>query len=324
MDAAVIALEVPDHCIRVLWRREEEFGYEPLGTAMQVTARAALDEFGKPVEWTQNLVRDACAAPEHRRQHADARGAADAAARPAVRPIPRSPAVAVAHGTARPLYDFPVRRIVHHLVLAPPVRTARCADWARCRMCSRSSASWTNWRNVPGSIRWRIGCRMLSDPRARRIIEMWRPARLGDRGAAGTGRGWVGVGALQEQGGLCGGGGRVEVEQEVRLKRVWCAADAGLVINPDGARNQFEGGIVQAISMTLKEQMRWAGGTDVAGLGRVSDLEVFPRCRRSAQRSCMHRICRRWVWASARSVRRQRQSATRWRMPLARAFVTCR
>ena len=52
----------------------------------------------------------------------------------------------------------------------------------------------------------------------------------------------------------------VEVDQEVRVRRAWCAADAGLVINPDGARNQLEGGIVQAISMTLKEQVRLDGG----------------------------------------------------------------
>ena len=32
VDAAVIALQMPDHCIRVQWRREEEFGFEPLGT----------------------------------------------------------------------------------------------------------------------------------------------------------------------------------------------------------------------------------------------------------------------------------------------------
>ena len=51
----------------------------------------------------------------------------------------------------------------------------------------------------------------------------------------------------------------VDVDQEVRLLRVWCAADAGLVINPDGARNQLEGGIVQAASMTLKEQVRMEG-----------------------------------------------------------------
>ncbi len=49
------------------------------------------------------------------------------------------------------------------------------------------------------------------------------------------------------------------MDQEITLRRVWCAADAGLVINPDGARNQLEGGIVHAASMTLKEQVTLDG-----------------------------------------------------------------
>jgi CO/xanthine dehydrogenase Mo-binding subunit len=48
----------------------------------------------------------------------------------------------------------------------------------------------------------------------------------------------------------------VEVGESVRLTRVWCAADAGLVINPDGAVNQLEGGIIQAASWALKEGVR--------------------------------------------------------------------
>ena len=55
VDAAVIALQVPDHCIRVQWRREEEFGFEPFGSAMHVTLRAALDDAGKPVDWTAEI-----------------------------------------------------------------------------------------------------------------------------------------------------------------------------------------------------------------------------------------------------------------------------
>jgi CO/xanthine dehydrogenase Mo-binding subunit len=49
------------------------------------------------------------------------------------------------------------------------------------------------------------------------------------------------------------------VDETVRVDRVWCVADAGLVVNPDGARNQLEGGIVQAVSWTLKEQVRLDG-----------------------------------------------------------------
>ncbi len=56
--------------------------------------------------------------------------------------------------------------------------------------------------------------------------------------------------------------------------RVWCAADAGLVINPDGARNQLEGGILQAASFTLKEQVRF--GAD--GISSV-DWSSYPILR---------------------------------------------
>ncbi len=51
----------------------------------------------------------------------------------------------------------------------------------------------------------------------------------------------------------------VEVDESVRLTQVWCAADAGLVINPDGAINQLEGGIIQAASWALKEGVRLDG-----------------------------------------------------------------
>ena len=43
----------------------------------------------------------------------------------------------------------------------------------------------------------------------------------------------------------------------LRVKHVFAAVDAGLVVNPDGLANQIEGGIVQAISWTLKEQVLW-------------------------------------------------------------------
>jgi nicotinate dehydrogenase subunit B len=52
----------------------------------------------------------------------------------------------------------------------------------------------------------------------------------------------------------------VEVGDEVRVTRVWTAVDAGLVINPDGAANQIEGGIIQAASWALKERVRFEDG----------------------------------------------------------------
>jgi CO/xanthine dehydrogenase Mo-binding subunit len=45
--------------------------------------------------------------------------------------------------------------------------------------------------------------------------------------------------------------------EAVRLPTQPAAVDAGQVVNPDGLTNQIEGGIVQAISWTLKEQVLW-------------------------------------------------------------------
>ncbi len=45
---------------------------------------------------------------------------------------------------------------------------------------------------------------------------------------------------------------------DIRVLRTLAAIDVGQVINPDGVRNQIEGGIVQATSWTLKEQVKFS------------------------------------------------------------------
>jgi CO/xanthine dehydrogenase Mo-binding subunit len=72
----------------------------------------------------------------------------------------------------------------------------------------------------------------------------------------------------------------VEVDREVRLVEVWCAADAGFVVNPDGAKNQLEGGVVQAASWALKEGVRLRGGIAGRDWGVIRCC-ASARCRRS-------------------------------------------
>jgi CO/xanthine dehydrogenase Mo-binding subunit len=59
---------------------------------------------------------------------------------------------------------------------------------------------------------------------------------------------------------------QVEVAHEVRVVRLTLAVDVGLVVNPDGVRNQIEGGAIQSTSWTLKEQLK-LGERGVGGLG---------------------------------------------------------
>ena len=116
----------------------------------------------------------------------------------------------------------------------------------------------------------------LSDARARAVVaraaEMagWQP---GLPAGSGRGRG-IGFARYKNLAAYAAIVAEVEAEEEVRLVEVWCAADAGLVVNPDGARNQLEGGIVQAASWALKEGVRLdAGG--IAG----RDWEGYPVLR---------------------------------------------
>jgi CO/xanthine dehydrogenase Mo-binding subunit len=66
----------------------------------------------------------------------------------------------------------------------------------------------------------------------------------------------------------------LSVDEEVRLQNIWVVADAGLVINPDGIRNQLEGGAVQGASWTLKEQVTMQG----AGVTSL-DWDSYPILR---------------------------------------------
>jgi CO/xanthine dehydrogenase Mo-binding subunit len=44
---------------------------------------------------------------------------------------------------------------------------------------------------------------------------------------------------------------------EIRPRHFFVAIDAGAVSNPDGLRNQTEGGVLQAMSRALVEEVKW-------------------------------------------------------------------
>lgn len=56
----------------------------------------------------------------------------------------------------------------------------------------------------------------------------------------------------------------VDVEMQgstPRIKKVWCAVDCGIVVNPDAARNQIEGGIVDGIGHAMYSAITFKNGT---------------------------------------------------------------
>jgi nicotinate dehydrogenase subunit B len=47
---------------------------------------------------------------------------------------------------------------------------------------------------------------------------------------------------------------------KVKVLRIVCAQDMGIVVNPDGAKMQIEGGITMGLGYTFTEELRFRGG----------------------------------------------------------------
>ena len=74
----------------------------------------------------------------------------------------------------------------------------------------------------------------------------------------------------------------------INVKRVVCAHDCGLVVNPDALRNQIEGGIVQGLSRALHEEVQFdESRVTSVDWAHVSDPAIFgsARDRRGADRT---------------------------------------
>ncbi len=104
--------------------------------------------------------------------------------------------------------------------------------------------------------------RNLTDPRMRRVLQAaadafgWKPA------AAPSKRG-VGIACSIDAGTCVATMAEVRVDGatgHVQVERVVCAQDMGIVVNPEGARMQVEGGITMGLGYTLAEELRFLGG----------------------------------------------------------------
>jgi CO/xanthine dehydrogenase Mo-binding subunit len=113
--------------------------------------------------------------------------------------------------------------------------------------------------------------RHLRDPRLRDVVMAaakaagWdrrpSPRRGIRRTGVVAGRGIACV-LYEGDNGYCATITEVEVNQDtgrVLVKRCVVAMDAGPISNPDGVKNQIEGGTIQGISRTLLEEVTWSG-----------------------------------------------------------------
>lgn len=263
LDAALLARTVPGRPVKVQWMRDDEFAWEPFGSAMVMKLSAGLAAEGGVAEWQHEVWSNT---------HNDRPGAqggvnllaARYLAKPFI-PAPVRPIPLPAGGADRnevPLYDFPNRRIILHLVKEMPLRTSALRSLGaygnvlaiECFMDELAAASGAD------PVEFRL--RHLKDPRARAVIEKVAASAPWEKDFKSDGVRGRGFGFARYKNLSCYVACVAEVivdrkRGEVAVSRIVAAADAGQIINPKGLEMQIEGGIIQSVSWTLKEAMKF-------------------------------------------------------------------
>ena len=102
----------------------------------------------------------------------------------------------------------------------------------------------------------------LKDARMRKVLRAaadafgWKPA------AAPSGRG-VGLACSIDAGTYVAAMAEVKVDLaqgQVKVQRIVCAQDMGIVVNPEGAKMQMEGALTMGLGYTFAEELRFRGG----------------------------------------------------------------
>src|SRR5262249_11583945 len=261
LDAILVARATGGRPVRLQWMREDEFGWEPYGSAMVMKMRARLDDAGQIVDWQHEVWSH---------PHST-RPASNAAATPAgaghtgrrVRQAPPAngaqPAGA-ADRNAVPLYDFPSQKVLLHYVTDMPIRTSALRGLGAYANVFALESFMDELALAAGADQVEFRLRHMKDPRARAGIETcaqkagWKPGQKSD-GTHGRG---IAFAKYKNLAAYCAVIADIELDRrtgKIRVTKAVSAVDAGLVINPDGVANQIEGGIIQSASWTLKEHV---------------------------------------------------------------------
>ena len=262
-DAALLARATGGRPVKLQWMRDDEFSWEPYGSAMVMKMKARLDEAGNIVYWQHDVWSHPHSTRPGSSKGASLLGGWHIANPVMLAPVANSPQPSgAADRNAVPLYDFPGQKIVLHYLPEMPIRTSALRTLGAYANVYALESFMDELAAQAGTDPVAFRLKHMKDPRARAVIEAaaekagWQRDRKGD-GTRGRGIAFAKYKNLASYVAVVAD---VVVDRrtgKVRVERVVAAVDAGLVINPDGVVNQIEGGIIQSTSWTLKEAVRF-------------------------------------------------------------------
>ena len=266
-DAALIATKIPGKPILLKWSREDEHAWEPYNSAMVMDLRGSLDGDGNIVEWSHDTYSDT----HNMRPRGGSPGVGPGKLigaqymDPPVPAVPSQLSFGPHNGKYRnqdPLYTFPNRRIVKHMVEGLPLRCSALRGLGASGNVFALECFVDEMAEEAGVDAVEFRLRNLTNDRAKAVIKA-AAEKFGWPSAEKPGFG-SGIAFAQYKNVKSYAAVAIEVEvtedAEIKLHRAVIAADAGHCIDPNGLAMQLEGGLIQAASWTLYEEVTYDAG----------------------------------------------------------------
>jgi nicotinate dehydrogenase subunit B len=257
-DAALIARALPGRPVRVQWMREQEHAWEPFGPGMAVKVAARLDRDGAVADWRHEVWSQS---HMMRPGPAGTLLAARDKSAPAAAPPPVELLQPEGGGdrNAIPLYAFSNARVIHHFLPDMPLRGSSMRSLGGYLNVFAIESTMDDLARSSGQDPVAFRLRHLDDQRARDVVEMAATSYGWELRAKspGVGHGFA-FARYKNLEAYCAIAMEIFVAPGtgvVSIRRVVAAVDTGEIINPDGVRNQVEGGILQSASWTLFEEV---------------------------------------------------------------------
>jgi CO/xanthine dehydrogenase Mo-binding subunit len=168
-------------------------------------------------------------------------------------------------------YAFPNQRVTLHGLQNSPLRASSFRSLGGAANTFANESFMDELAAASGADALEFRLRYLTDPRARTVLTTaaekagW-DARPAPRSASHTGERDLaegrGIAFAQYENNMAYVATVAHVQVDtasgaVRVKRMVVAHDCGLIINPDGLRNQIEGNVIQSLSRALKEEVHY-------------------------------------------------------------------
>jgi CO/xanthine dehydrogenase Mo-binding subunit len=253
-DAALLSKAVA-RPVRVQWSRADEHGFDPKAPPQLLALEGAVGSDGSIKAWrTQMWIPRATASLPHMPLLAfDAAGIAQ---------VPGITTGLISQN-GDPPYAVPHQEVVVHWLKDAPLRPSNFRAPGKVANCF-AVESFTDMLAAAASrdaVAFRV--ESLTDPRGVEVIRRaaasigWQPRPSPANDRSGRGRGFAYIHYKHNES-YVAIAMDVDVDKRsgaIRVRRVACAHDCGLVINPGALRAQIEGNILQTLSRTLHEEV---------------------------------------------------------------------